>query len=273
MDDLVGCSEMIGDRRGAAVSGPAPELRPVAGLLTGKVALVTGGDTTLGRAAALLFARQGADIAFTHRVGHELADDLVRAIEREGRACLALRGDLGDPNFCDEIVRRVVDRFGGIDVLVNNLDGRHSRSSFFPLFYLTRRLLPFLRRRPGANIINAAPRAPGAARQPDPTALAVDVVTRSLAHNLESADIHVRAVAPELTAAEDGAAADLLFLASVETALGDLGAAETPAADERDLGAAEAPAADERDPRSERPGPEEPAIGGPPVRRRRRPRR
>lgn len=258
MDDLVGCSESIGDSTGPVASGPAPGLRRTAGSLTGKVALVTGGDTTLGRAAALLFARQGADVAFTHLARHDSADDLVRAVEREGRICLALCGDLGDPNFCDEVVGRVLARFGGVDVLVNNLDGRHSRSSFFPLFYLTRRLLPFLRQRPGANIINAAARAPGGAGERD---VAVDVVTRSLAHNLEDAEIRVSAVAPELSAA-DGRTTDLLFLSSVETALGgEFGAAEPPAP------------ASERNPRPRRPGPEDISIGGPLARRRRRARR
>src|ERR1044071_1629383 len=90
------------------------------GKLAGKVALITGGDSGIGRAVAVLFAREGADVAITH-LPQEVrdADETLQAIEAAGRRCLLLEGDLTDASFCPVIVERTVAEFGTLDILVN----------------------------------------------------------------------------------------------------------------------------------------------------------
>ncbi|MDC0717401.1 SDR family NAD(P)-dependent oxidoreductase [Nannocystis bainbridge] len=182
--------------------------------LVGKVALITGGDTGIGRAAAIRFAREGADVVFTHLAGHGDAQALVRAVEREGRACLAVCGDVDDPGFCEALVAGAVARFGGVDVLVNNLVARRAPPSFFSLFFLTRRLLPYLRDRPGASIVNtASPRSPDdPVRDDEAIRAAIGTCTRSLANNLTRVKVRVNAVVPDDD--PELGAGDLVFLAS-----------------------------------------------------------
>lgn len=210
-------------RRRPARETSSPTIRQP-GRLVGKVALITGGDTGIGRATAVRFAREGADVAFTHVSWHAEARELVRVIERVGRAALAVCGDVDDPAFCDALVRCVVERFGGVDILVNNLAARRGPlvarrgpSSFFALYYLTRRLLPHLRDRPGASIINTA-----SVRDGDALRAAIGACTRSLAINLARVQIRVNAVAPERDGEYDLAAADLAFLASDVSMNGEL---------------------------------------------------
>jgi len=88
--------------------------------LAGKVALITGGDSGIGRAVAVLFAREGADIAIAYLSEHEDAAETKEAVEKEGRRCIALAGDVADPEFCKAAVERTVKEFGHLDVLVNN---------------------------------------------------------------------------------------------------------------------------------------------------------
>nr|WP_276598764.1 SDR family NAD(P)-dependent oxidoreductase [Nannocystis sp. SCPEA4] len=213
MDDPAEISAADLPRRVVAREPSSPVPRR-AGALVGKVALITSGDTDIGRATAIRFASEGADVAFTHLAGHGDAHALVRAVEREGRGCLAVCGDVDDPSFCEALVASVIERFGGVDVLVNNLVARRAPPSFFSLFFLTRRLLPHLRDRPGANIINTA--SPRAADDPvrDAEAIraAIGTCTRSLAHNLVRVKIRVNAVAPGDD--HDLTAGDLVFLAS-----------------------------------------------------------
>ncbi|WAS92573.1 SDR family NAD(P)-dependent oxidoreductase [Nannocystis punicea] len=213
MDDPAEISAADPPRPGLSRESSSPATRRV-GALVGKVALITGGDTAIGRAAAVRFAREGADVAFTHLAGHGDAHALVRAVEREGRACLAVCGDVDDPGFCEALVAGVIERFGGVDVLVNNLVARRSPPSFFSLFFLTRRLLPHLRDRSGASIINtASPRPPGdPVRDEEAIRAAIGTCTRSLAHNLARVKVRVNAVVP----GEDPelGADDLVFLAS-----------------------------------------------------------
>ena len=107
----------------------APRYKP-AGKLEGKVALVTGGDSGIGRAVAYLYAREGADVAIVHLPEEqEDADETRRAIEEEGRRCLDLPGDLTDPQFCREVVERTVRELGHLDVLVSNAAWQNRKES------------------------------------------------------------------------------------------------------------------------------------------------
>ncbi len=88
--------------------------------LDGKVALITGGDSGIGRAVAVLFAREGADIAIAYLNEHDDAAETKRAVENEGRRCITISGDVADPEFCREAVVRTTKQLGRLDVLVNN---------------------------------------------------------------------------------------------------------------------------------------------------------
>ena len=90
------------------------------GKLQDMVALVTGGDSGIGRAVAVLFAREGADVAIVYLSEHKDAEVTQAYVEREGRRCVSIAGDVKDPRFCDDAVQQVVDTFGRLDILVNN---------------------------------------------------------------------------------------------------------------------------------------------------------
>jgi NAD(P)-dependent dehydrogenase (short-subunit alcohol dehydrogenase family) len=104
----------------------APAYLP-AGKLEGKVALITGGDSGIGRAVAVLFAREGADVAIVHLDEKRDAEETKTAVEKAGRRCLVLKGDVGRARVCAEIVARVVKNFGRLDILVNNAAVQHPR--------------------------------------------------------------------------------------------------------------------------------------------------
>jgi hypothetical protein len=90
------------------------------GKLTGKKAVITGGDSGIGRAVAIAFAREGADVLVSYLNEDEDANEVARLVEEAGRKCVLVSGDLSEPNHCREVIRRAVDEFGSIDVLVNN---------------------------------------------------------------------------------------------------------------------------------------------------------
>lgn len=100
------------------------------GRLTGKVALITGGDSGIGKAVAIAYAREGADVAFGYLSEDDDAADTVRWVEDAGRRALAIRGDLADPGHCRDLVRRTVEDLGRLDVLVNNAAVQMSRERF-----------------------------------------------------------------------------------------------------------------------------------------------
>lgn len=186
------------------------------GKLAGKVALITGGDSGIGRATAVLFAREGADVVINYLSEHKDAEETARAVEKEGRACLAVPGDVGDQKFCEQLVARAVERFGGLDVLVNNAAEQHPqkqlddideeqlvrtfRTNIFSMFFLTRAALPHLRERPGATIVNTtsvtAYRGSPHLLDYSATKGAIVAFTRSLAQSLAKEHIRVNAVAP-----------------------------------------------------------------------------
>src|SRR5690606_38195649 len=100
-------------------------LVPGAGRLKGKVALITGGDSGIGRAVAVAMAREGADIAVVYLEEHKDAEETVRLVEEEGTEAIQIAGDIGDEDFCRKAVERTVEEFGRLDILVNNAAEQH----------------------------------------------------------------------------------------------------------------------------------------------------
>jgi NAD(P)-dependent dehydrogenase (short-subunit alcohol dehydrogenase family) len=196
---------------------PRPDYEPRypgSGRLKGKVALITGGDSGIGRATAVLFAREGADLAILYLNESEDAQETKRLIEREGRTCLTIAGDVGDPDFCSSAVDQVIQRFGKLDVLVNNAAEQHPkkdigeitpdqiertfRTNIFGYFYMVQAAKPHLKK--GAAIVNTtsvtAYRGSGDLLDYSATKGAIVAFTRSLAQKLASEGIRVNGVAP-----------------------------------------------------------------------------
>ncbi|MBP0616982.1 SDR family oxidoreductase [Jiella mangrovi] len=191
----------------------APTYRGTA-KLAGKVAIVTGGDSGIGRAVAIHFAREGAKIALLYLDEHEDARNAERLIAAEGAECLSIAGDIADSAFCTDAVGKVVERFGGIDILVNNagtqivaddltaISDADWRLQFGAnidgMFYLSRAARPHLKS--GARIINTSSinGFAGNARLVAYSATkgAIAGFTRALAKQLAPAGILVNEVAP-----------------------------------------------------------------------------
>jgi NAD(P)-dependent dehydrogenase (short-subunit alcohol dehydrogenase family) len=187
---------------------------PGSGRLEDKVAIVTGGDSGIGRAVAVLFAREGADVAILYLDEGEDARETVRLVEAEGRKCLAIAGDVGDPSFANRAVDQVLDRFGRLDVLVNNAAEQHPqkeivdispeqlektfRTNIFGYFFVTQAALPHLKS--GAAIVNTtsvtAYRGSPELLDYSSTKGAIVAFTRSLAKKLVERGIRVNGVAP-----------------------------------------------------------------------------
>jgi NAD(P)-dependent dehydrogenase (short-subunit alcohol dehydrogenase family) len=196
---------------------PKPDFMPRfpgSGRLEDKVAIVTGGDSGIGRAVAVLFAREGANVAIMYLNEGEDARDTVRLVEAEGRECLAIAGDVGDAGFCEKAVEQVIDRFGRLDVLVNNAAEQHPqkemdkltpeqiertfRTNIFGYFFMTQAALPHLKS--GAAIVNTtsvtAYRGSPELLDYSSTKGAIVAFTRSLAKKLAEKGIRVNGVAP-----------------------------------------------------------------------------
>lgn len=182
--------------------------------LAGKTALITGGDSGIGRAVAVLFAREGASVAIIYLNEHEDAQETARLIEREGQQSLLIPGDVKDPDFCVRAVEDTVDTFGKLDVLVNNAafqQHTHSiellseerfdetlRTNVYGYFHMAKAAVPYLQE--GAAIINtgSVTGLNGSADLLDysTTKGAIHAFTKSLAQNLLDKGIRVNAVAP-----------------------------------------------------------------------------
>lgn len=192
----------------------APDYKP-AGKLLGKTALITGGDSGIGRAIAVLYAREGADVAITGLPEeHSDAEETGRAIEAEGRRCLIVEGDLSTHAFCRTCVERTIAEFGRLDVLVHNAAhqnhwpkledvpdeewDRTFRVNVYAYFWLVKEALPHLK--PGASIIATGSETgiAGSGKLPaySSTKGAIHTFTKTLSQSLLERGIRVNAVAP-----------------------------------------------------------------------------
>jgi NAD(P)-dependent dehydrogenase (short-subunit alcohol dehydrogenase family) len=196
---------------------PQPRYEPIypgVGKLKDKVALITGGDSGIGRAVAVAMAREGAEIAIVYLDEDKDADDTLAAIAKEGSEGLKLRGDVGKEEFCLECVDRAIERFGRLDILVNNAGEQHEaddpldisaaqlqhtfQTNIFAMFYLVKAALPHLKK--GSSILNTASVTAykGSAELLDYSATkgAIVAFTRSLSQALVEKGIRVNAIAP-----------------------------------------------------------------------------
>ncbi|TXK51359.1 SDR family oxidoreductase [Pontibacter qinzhouensis] len=182
--------------------------------LKDKVALITGGDSGIGRAVAVHFAREGADVAIVYLNEDKDAKDTKKLVEKEGRKCTIIAGDIGEEDFCKKTVEQVVKEFGKLDVLVNNAAEQHEQTdlrdisdeqlrrtfqtNIFSMFYMTKAALEHMKE--GAAIVNSTSITSyrGSSHLMDyaSTKGAITSFTRSLSSNLAEKNIRVNAVAP-----------------------------------------------------------------------------
>jgi NAD(P)-dependent dehydrogenase (short-subunit alcohol dehydrogenase family) len=185
-----------------------------AGKLQDMVALITGGDSGIGRAVAFAYAKEGADVAIVYLNEHDDAHDTKTRVEQLGQRCILLAGDVGDPEFCADAVSLTVEEFGKLDILVNNAAEQHPqesllditpeqlertfRTNIFSYFYMAREALKYMR--PGSVIINTSSVTAyrGSSHLVDyaSTKAAIVGFTRSLALTLADQGIRVNGVAP-----------------------------------------------------------------------------
>jgi NAD(P)-dependent dehydrogenase (short-subunit alcohol dehydrogenase family) len=184
------------------------------GKLRDRVALITGGDSGIGRAVAVAYAKEGADIAVLFLNEHKDAAETRRLVEEAGRKCVLVAGDVGDESFCQDAVRQTIATLGRLDVLVNNAAEQHPqqsildisaeqlertfRTNIFAMFYMVKAALPHLK--DGARIINTtsvtAYRGSPLLLDYSSTKGAIVAFTRSLSQALAEKGIHVNGVAP-----------------------------------------------------------------------------
>ena len=196
---------------------PKPDWQPRypgSGRLQGKVALITGADSGIGRAVAALFAREGADIAILYLCEHDDAARTKEIVEAEGRKAITIAGELGSKDFCVQAVEQTVRELGGLDILVNNAGEQHPdqdirditeeqlrrtfQTNIFSMFFLTQAARDHLK--PGSAIINCTSitmyKGSEALLDYSSTKGAITAFTRSLSQNLVKDGIRVNAVAP-----------------------------------------------------------------------------
>ena len=186
-----------------------------AGKLEGKCALITGGDSGIGRAVAVLYAREGADVAISYLPEEQPdADETCHAVEAEGRRCVMIPGDLSDAKFCDDLVEQAVNELGKLDILVSNAAHQNRKQSLdevtddefdttfqvnmYAFFRLCRAALRHMK--PGSAIIatSSVTGLTGSSELPDYSATkgAINAFTKTLAQNLIEKGIRVNAIAP-----------------------------------------------------------------------------
>ncbi|WP_454913582.1 SDR family oxidoreductase [Stutzerimonas chloritidismutans] len=197
---------------------PRPEYRgedyKAAGKLEGKVAIITGGDSGIGRSVAVLYAREGADVAILYLDQHQDAEETRTVVEQYGRRCLTFAGDVADREVCRKVIDETLAAFGNLDILVNNAAEQHPqeklediseeqwektfRTNIFGMFQMTKAALPHLGK--GASIINttSVTAYKGSPQLLDYSATkgAITAFTRSLSMNLAERGIRVNGVAP-----------------------------------------------------------------------------
>jgi NAD(P)-dependent dehydrogenase (short-subunit alcohol dehydrogenase family) len=185
-----------------------------AGKLEGKIAVITGGDSGIGRSVSILFAKEGADLAIIYLEEHEDAKETQEEVKKTGRKCILLDGDVGDPEFCKGVIENVIKTYGKIDILVNNAGEQHAwasiedvthqqlertfRTNIFSMFYMVQEALPHMKE--GGSIINTTSVT---AYQGHPSLIdysatkgAIVTFTRSISLELIDRGIRVNAVAP-----------------------------------------------------------------------------
>lgn len=185
-----------------------------AGKLEGKVALITGGDSGIGRAVAVTYAKEGADVAIVYLNEHKDAEETKRQVEQEGRKCILIAGDIGDDAFCSDSVKETINQLGKLDILVNNAAEQHPqkklediskeqlertfRTNILGMFYMTQAAMPHLGQ--GSVIINTASitayRGSPELIDYSSTKGAIVSFTRSLSMNVAEKGIRVNGVAP-----------------------------------------------------------------------------
>ncbi|BFH64450.1 MULTISPECIES: SDR family oxidoreductase [Paenibacillus] len=184
------------------------------GKLKDKKAIITGGDSGIGRAVAVAFAKEGADISIIYLNEHGDAQETKRLVEQKGRKCLLIAGDIGDEAFCKNAVNQSVKELGGLDILINNAAEQHPqqkieditqeqlertfRTNIFGMFFMTKMAMPYLKS--GSAIVNTASIT---AYKGNPTLIdysatkgAIVSFTRALSMNVVEKGIRVNAVAP-----------------------------------------------------------------------------
>ncbi|TNJ63361.1 SDR family oxidoreductase [Paenibacillus hemerocallicola] len=184
------------------------------GKLKDKVAVITGGDSGQGRAIAVAFAKEGADVVIVYLNEHSDAAETKQFVEQKGRKCISIAGDIGNEAFCRQVVEQTIAQFGKLDILVNNAAEQHVqnslenissaqmektfRTNFFSIFYLSKAALPLMK--PGSTIINAASLTAYEGNEQlidySATKGAIVSFTRSLSKSLQGKGIRVNGVVP-----------------------------------------------------------------------------
>lgn len=184
------------------------------GKLTGKTAIITGGDSGIGRSVAIYYAKEGANIAIVYLNEHDDADKTKELVEAEGVKCITLAGDVGEEDFCQKVVAETISAFGSLNILVNNAAEQHPqdsllditatqlertfRTNIFSMFFLTKAALPHLTS--GDSIINTtsitAYKGNETLLDYSSTKGAITSFTRSLSQSLATQGIRVNGVAP-----------------------------------------------------------------------------
>ena len=182
--------------------------------LDGMTAIVTGGDSGIGRAVSIAYAREGANVVIVYLNEDEDAQITSNLIKEQGREALIISGDIGDENFCKDVVKKTIEKFGTIDILVNNAGEQHVcnsildisneqlertfKTNIFGAFYIIKAALPHMKS--GGRIINTTSITAYVGNETlidySSTKGALTALTRSLAINLATQGITVNAVAP-----------------------------------------------------------------------------